>query len=537
MTVATSPLKRSESGSKTYSISELLRLATSGILRMPKFQRSFVWDATDVRKLFDSLYRGFPVGTLLLWERSAPAEQVVFGGFDVQAKTTSDALMIVDGQQRVTSLVASLAPNPARRDDRFEVFFDLARHRFVGLHRGMIPPRSIPVREALESRSLLTWLRTHGDTLEDGDLEEADELGGALRDYRIPAYVVEGDDERLLREVFDRVNSAGKPMTRAQVFHALFANDSEPGSPATVVAALRHLKFGEIPENRVVQSLLAIRGGDVQRDLHDEFDQAEEPADWYEQTDRALDRAIRFLQSIGVIHFLLLPSSFPLPVLAAFFHLHPEPDPTVLRLLERWLWRGWVHGFGSESGQTPALRRAIRSVNPKKGLPSKAPDEYLAVTALLEPVSDAAISDLELKSFRTDNARARLVLLVLASLGPLRPDGVVLDIAAELDRLGVEAVGLMLPGTRTDVGLRSFWLPDWPQALEVPEQVLLSHATPKHAIEHLHHGHYAAFAQERGRHLVRITLDRVNSKIATGKRAIPPLSTLLVPDPQDQGQE
>lgn len=533
MTMAVSSLERSESGSRSFTSLDILRLAMSGSLRVPHFQRPFVWDAADVRKLFDSLYRGFPVGTLLLWKQPAPADRVVFGGVEVEAPQTPDAFMVVDGQQRVTALVASLAPHPVRRDERFEVFFDLARQRFVGLHRGVVPPRSIPVRQALESRTLLTWLRTHGDTLEDGDFDVADELGGALRDYRIPAYVVEGDDERLLREVFDRVNSAGKPMTRAQVFHALFAHDAEPGSPASVVASLRGLGFGDVPENRVVQSLLALRGGDVQRDLRDEFGPGEDLADWYEQTERALDRSIRFLQSIGVVHELLMPSSFPLPVLAVFFHLHPDPEPTILRLLERWLWRGWGHAFGRESGQTPALRRAIRSVNPTKGHPKDAPGDYDAVRALLEHVTDAPVDDLRLGSFRTDNATVRMVLLTLAALNPLQPDGVALDVAGALTEHGPHAVGSMVPGARSDVGVRAFWLPGWPSASNVEDAVLASHGAPPEAIAALRAGDLSSFAGARGRHLAKLTLERVNSRIAPGKRTVPPISDLLIPDPRD----
>jgi hypothetical protein len=60
--------------------------------------------------------------------------------------------------------------------------------------------------------------------------------------------------------VFDRMNSAGKRITRAQVFHALFANEAEPGSPAAVVAGLKRFAFGALDENRIVQSLLAGAG-------------------------------------------------------------------------------------------------------------------------------------------------------------------------------------------------------------------------------------------------------------------------------------
>jgi hypothetical protein len=533
MTITTSPLDRSMSSSTTYDIPRLLHLAATGGLRVPKFQRSFVWDASDVRRLFDSIYRGFPIGTLLLWRQDAKAEPVSFGGVEFDAPTNIDALMVVDGQQRITALVAALTSGPRQVDDRFEVFFDIAKRRFVGLNRGVAPPRSIPVRETLESRNLLAWLREHGDELEEGDLELADELGGALRDYRVPAYIVEGNDERLLREVFDRVNSAGKPITRAQVFHALFANEAEPGSPATVVQELTRTGFGEVPESRVVQSLLAMRGGDVQRDIHDEFSADEDPADWYEQTERALDRTIRFLQSQGVVHQLLMPSSFPLPVLAAFFHLHPEPEPVVEKLLSRWLWRGWVHGFGREGGQTPSLRRAVRSINPKKRLPHLAPDEFTAVRLLLDYVRDQELESLGLTTFRTDNATARLVLITLASLEPLNPTGEPIDVPRALRDHGVDAIGDLVPKHRSNVGARGFWLPDWPPVSgRESEAVLASHAISESAAARLKTVDIAGFLAERSRHVEQLTLDKVNGKLATGMRAQPPLASLLVPDPE-----
>lgn len=526
----TAPTFRSSLGSDTYSIPAILSLAESGQLRIPQFQRAFVWDASDVRKLFDSIYRGFPIGTLLLWSHHVPKETVRLGNLVVEAPAT-DGLIVVDGQQRVTSLVSALGPAPVT-DERFHVYFDLARRTFVGANRGLAPPRSIPVNVALESKTLLTWLREHSETLEDSDFALADELAGALRDYRVPAYVVGGEDERLLRDVFDRVNSAGKPISRAQIFHALFANDTQPGSPASVVKELASTGFGEIPENRVVQSLLGIRGGDVARDVHDEFAEDEDPADWYEQTERALQASVRFLRSEGVVHQLLVPSSFPIPVLATFFHLHPDPLPVVRKMLSRWLWRGWVHGFGRESGQTPTLRRAIRSINPKKGLPNLAPDEFEAARLLLEPVRDERVDSLGIATFRTDNADARMALLALVDLTPLTPEGDVLDVARALEEFGVDAVGDLVQGNRSATGARGFWLPGWPSLTgrESPN-VLESHAVSEEAARALRMKDIGRFLALRAATVERAALTRLNSKMEPGLEPRPPIARLLVPDP------
>lgn len=529
-----SALQRSTSGSSTFEIPRLIGLATSGRLRVPDFQRSFVWDASDIRKLFDSIYRGFPIGTLLLWRQPVSARQVAFGPAVFEAADDSEGLVIVDGQQRMTALIGSLYHEVSNFDERFEVFFDLQRKRFVGPTRTARPKRSIPVREALESRRLLTWLRENADELESDDFETADELGGALRDYRVPAYIVEGDDEVVLREVFDRVNSAGKPISRAQIFHALFANDSSPGSPATVVQALNKLtRFGDIAENRVVQSLLAIRGGDVQRDLHDEFAEDEDPADWYEQTERALERSIRFLKVQGVPHQALMPSSFPLPVLAAFFHLHPEPEEWNESLLARWLWRGWVHGFGRESGQTPSLRRAVRSINPKKGQPHYAPREFEAVQVLLASVKDTSVQNLlDVSTFRTDNANSRLVLIAIAQLNPRSPvDGEPLDLTAMFAASGTDAVGELVKGYRSKVGARSFWAREFDQMTGAESSPLLqSHGVYPEAADALVRGEFDGFVDMRSADLVSMSEAFLDSRMQPGHLIRPPLQSLVIPD-------
>src|SRR5207249_3729077 len=162
--------------------------------------------------------------------------------------------------------VGVLAPDKTGTDPHFDVCFDLRRAQFVQAGKRPLPASWLPIRVTLESRTLLAWLREHGDQLPSEELDLADALAGALRDYKVPAYVVEGDDEDLLRDVFDRVNSAGHPITRAQVFHALFGGDTAVASAAAVVTALRREGFGDLDEQRVVQSLLAIRGGDVARD-------------------------------------------------------------------------------------------------------------------------------------------------------------------------------------------------------------------------------------------------------------------------------
>lgn len=526
--VATALLDRS--GSTNFAIPDIVNLAADGSIRVPTFQRPFVWDAKDVRDLFDSLYRGFPIGTLLLWQHSAPAGTVTLGPISFQVAENPRALWVVDGQQRITSLFAALSPDYPGIDERFEVYFDLGTERFANPRRGVPPPRSVPVRVALESRSLVSWLRHNSDEMEPEDLDVADRLGGALRDYKVPAYIVTGDNQELLREVFDRVNSAGRPITRAEVFHALFANDEVPGSPRSVLGGLQRLGFGSIGESRVVQSVLAVRGGDVQRNIRDEFESNEQPVDWYDHTEQALVRSISFLRSQGVEHVSLMPNTLPVPVLATFFHLHPEPGTWVLRLLARWLWRGWVHGFGREGGQTPILRRAIRSVNPEHRKPEVAPSEFEAVKTLLNYVPDRRAPDLELENFKTNFANPRLILLAMASIAPRRADGTAIDIAAELEAHGANAITELVEGYRTHAAARAFWPANEGATLArvMNDDVLHSHVIDHEMVRLLLAQDVPGFIKRRSEALRRLIHSFLDSRLEPGAILRPPLNDLML---------
>ncbi|GIV65546.1 MAG: hypothetical protein KatS3mg046_806 [Bellilinea sp.] len=92
-----------------YSMGKLLEDIAIGDIGLPDIQRPFVWDTARVRDLFDSMYRGFPVGTLLFWENGFSGEHHTIG---VGSKQKVPYLLIVDGQQRLTALYAVMKGVP-----------------------------------------------------------------------------------------------------------------------------------------------------------------------------------------------------------------------------------------------------------------------------------------------------------------------------------------------------------------------------------------------------------------------------------------
>lgn len=108
-----------------YSLSSLTDAIANGQIGLPDIQRPFVWKNVKVRDLFDSMYRGYPVGYLLFWETGAQPGQRQIG---TDQKQLAPARVIVDGQQRLTSLYAVIKGIPVVREnfstEKIEIAFN-----------------------------------------------------------------------------------------------------------------------------------------------------------------------------------------------------------------------------------------------------------------------------------------------------------------------------------------------------------------------------------------------------------------------------
>ncbi len=97
-----------------WSIQQLVDAVKAGTLTLPDLQRPFVWHPSKVRDLMDSLYRGYPVGELMFWNRPSEGKS---GAIGVSEKSQDSKQQIVDGQQRITSLFVMLTGQTVIDDD------------------------------------------------------------------------------------------------------------------------------------------------------------------------------------------------------------------------------------------------------------------------------------------------------------------------------------------------------------------------------------------------------------------------------------
>lgn len=224
-----------------FSVSQLTSAIDSGALALPDIQRPFVWPQAKVRDLLDSMYRGFPVGQVMFWQTGAePGVKQI--GTDAKPVAVPYHL-IVDGQQRLTSLYAVMLGKPVLREDFTEQVIRVAFNPFT--EQFAIPDATtakqvewLPDITALFN-SFLSTVENYWKTVkEERDLDESVRehlfnVFDRVRDlsgYQFSVVELDADaDEEQVAEVFVRINSEGVVLNQADFILTLMSVFWEKG--------------------------------------------------------------------------------------------------------------------------------------------------------------------------------------------------------------------------------------------------------------------------------------------------------------------
>ncbi|MDQ0379990.1 GmrSD restriction endonuclease domain-containing protein [Amycolatopsis thermophila] len=221
-----------------YQLSKLLAEIEDGDIGLPEIQRPFVWSRTKVRDLFDSMYRGFPVGYFLFWENPANPATTRQIGFNEKQQVARR--LIVDGQQRLTSLYSVIKDRPVLDDEyqqsRLTIAFRPRDRRFA------VPDAAIDKDPEYISNISHLWsgpksrhrfqtefidrLRSSRDVSpaeEDHIIEAIDRLYD-LRDYPFTALELSASaSEEEVADIFVRINSEGVELKQADFILTLMS--------------------------------------------------------------------------------------------------------------------------------------------------------------------------------------------------------------------------------------------------------------------------------------------------------------------------
>lgn len=208
-------------------IEEIIAKLKRGELRIPAFQRGFVWSPDDVAFLMDSIYKSYPFGGVLLWRtKNMLAQERALGPFIIPQPTADYPIdYVLDGQQRITSILGVFATDLPKTDavEWRDIYFDLSSgdetqsSQFLALEESEVEPdKHFPLNIIFDS----TAYRKATKTFDEPVAERLDTLKKRFQQAQLPYSMVETEEKPKIAIVFERINRKGVPLDTFQLLSA-----------------------------------------------------------------------------------------------------------------------------------------------------------------------------------------------------------------------------------------------------------------------------------------------------------------------------
>jgi hypothetical protein len=397
--------------------SSLMNQIETGTLKIPQFQREFVWNRHKSAKLLDSLLKGYPIGTFILWKTKEQLRSIKnLGNLELPPTAKGDFIhYVLDGQQRLTTLFATVkglsVPRDGHMDDFSQMFIDLEAAADEDLVVTDVSEKAdqsyISVRDLLNAE--FTALAAFPDQYH----EKMKAYKKILEGYNFSVILVPEAPIDVATEIFTRINVTGQPLS---VFEIMVAKtysmdrDFDLAEKTTgLIEDLAEAKFGTVPDIVILQTLSALMAKDSSKKAILRLNRDKFIDTWPAAVD-AIKLAVDYFRSaLKVPVSQLLPYKALIVPFAYFFHHHPKrPTGQMKTELNELFWRvslGGYYSWALESHLAVDIRR-IDAI-----LAGKAPSYDYPVDTSKEFVMDNGW-------FRTGRSFIKAILCVLASKRP-----------------------------------------------------------------------------------------------------------------------
>jgi hypothetical protein len=337
-------------------INELIQQILNGNVRIPSFQRGFIWDADRVAHLMDSIYKGFPFGALLFWRTRHPLKtERHLGPFELPERDPDYPIdYILDGQQRATSIFgvfqSVLRARKGEDDSVFRIYFDLTQQSTIQDSNFIYVPddevdveRHFPLRLLFDPPEYRKFLRSMRDEIE----ETVDTLYQRFTTARIPIQTFSTDDRTAVAIVFERINRLGVELDTLRLLSAwTWSEDFDLQEEFQELAEdLAPFGFKDVGEDSdlLLRCCAAILKGDASPNTIVTLN-GEEVRRRFQEVRKGINGAVDFLRAnFKVYSAQVLPFPtiiIPLPVFfATASDQDTHPSENQHRALCSWVWR------------------------------------------------------------------------------------------------------------------------------------------------------------------------------------------------------
>lgn len=402
---------------QSIGISSLLNNIESGRIKIPQFQREYVWEKNAASQLLDSIAKGFPIGTFILWETQEELRSVRNIGNHTLPNTPAGhiAQYVLDGQQRITSLYTCFKGLSINRDgkveDFSEIYIDLKAkedEEVVTLnHEINNPTRYVKIYDLLYG-----GIGALAKKYTEEGLEKIDFYKARFTSYQFSLVILKNAPLDVATEVFTRLNVGGKTLTLFEIMVAKTYDQTKNFDLSERYESLMD-ELGEdyrtIPSSTILQIISLILKNDCTRKQILKLDKQAFIETW-EPVTVAVKKAIDYFKNqYGIPVSKILPYDALLAPFAYFFFHHPDrPLDEKKEYLQDFFWRVSLSERYS-SGVETKLGQDIRRID--KILEQKLPNYDYEVNISQERI-------IEQGWFGTGRSFIKALLCLFASKEP-----------------------------------------------------------------------------------------------------------------------
>jgi len=426
-------------GSEPLKITDVIERLRKDEFLIPTFQRDFVWQPENIRKLWDSIYRFYPVGSLLYWETDSYLHtHRKLGGFtfphdEDTVRQFKEWKYILDGQQRATSLLVSFLGGKGRVEGNEEfdytMYFDATKGDFF--FAGELPDRkkTTDARLLVRLRDVPGWGFSFYKEISavpgfNGTIEHnLQQLSKIFADYKIAVVRIKGVEVSEVCEIFERINQEGKKLHPVDIIVARTYRPEKPANGAKGfylrdnLAGLRELlvesanRFKDVDDLNLIQMFaLCLRKKDTAKRSGygitpaalDNLKTADFETHW-DNARKTILETFKLLCDLKVHGPEMLPYTYLMLAICYYLHSNKKPDRSLVR---QWFWRTafGVDDFRSSTELYAACENFFAKL--EKGERPTILPLVISSTKLIQ------------SSYNYRNALSRAVLAFLASQNP-----------------------------------------------------------------------------------------------------------------------
>lgn len=346
--------KQPKPDSKKYT--DLISEIQKGQIKVPKFQRNFVWSLDKTAKLLDSILKGYPIGTFILWETNERLNDIKNIG-NLELPVIPDDVKVqyvLDGQQRITSLYAAFLGAKIQKEGERKItnYADI----YVDLD-GDVENNDdqLVLSEKPEEGAFITLyevLNFNDNLLEikekytDEQFKRIHQYSQTFSTYDFSTIVLRKEDIDSAIEVFTRINTGGQTLTLFEIMSAKTYDEEQDFDMEDkfqkLLKELEERKYDTISSSVIlsVLSLILSKNKECKRKVILQLDK-QAIIDIWDHVISALKESVDYFRSVYRIPVsAILPYDSLLVPFAYFFYFQKEkPKGEQIKFLEEFFWR------------------------------------------------------------------------------------------------------------------------------------------------------------------------------------------------------